>query len=138
MLAEDLGGALVQAAGVAPLGFAAHQVGVVHLAQGVGKPDGTHFGEAHFDVRVAAEEVVQDEGGGELEGGPVAPVHHPLEGVEVPEDPGGSTLYNDPPSTSKGTALAPRRRVGGRPSVPNLIGTGPLHHLASVIGPGVL
>ena len=27
--------------------------------------------------------------GGQLEGGPVAPVHHPLESVEVPEDGGG-------------------------------------------------
>ena len=59
---------------------------MVHLAQGVGHPDRPHLREADLDVGEPAEEVVQDEPGRQLHGRPVAPVHHPLEGVEVPED----------------------------------------------------
>ena len=51
VLAEDLGGASVEAAVVGPLGFAAHQEGVVHLAQGVGQPDRAHLRQADLDVR---------------------------------------------------------------------------------------
>src|SRR5579883_3150333 len=127
VLAEDLRGPSVEAAVLRPLRLAPHEEGVVHLAQGVRQPHRAHLGQADLDVGEAPEEVVQDEPRGELHGRPVAPVHHPLEGVEVAEGEVGVLRPVGPVLLVVGTA-----QVDAEPD-PRLVHPGP-HRVEDRVG----
>ena len=88
---------------------------MVHLAQRVRQPHRALLREQHAQVREPPEEVVQDHARGQLHRGAVAPVHRPLERVEVAEGDVGILAPAAPYAVVRG-----RPEVHGHPACASL------------------